>query len=164
MLVSILEYDFILSVLSSKNNGADGLLTTEDLAGLPKNSSNQAKMALFMVIYQLVTCLGMTLVVTLPLKALCGRERPTRITSVYRYCNMRDREHGKSMPSGDAAAAAFLMGIYLYLFGTVWPLLICLPLVSLGRVYVHCHWIGDTIVGGAMGVWICYYCYSPVFF
>ena len=77
---------------------------------------------------------------------------------------MRDREHGKSMPSGDSCAAAFLMGVYLWFYGNVLPLILVLPMVCMGRVYVHCHWFGDTIVGSIMGLWICYYFYTPEWF
>lgn len=110
----------------------------------------------FALLYTLITALAMTFVLVVPLKALGGRERPTRIPTVHRYCNMRILERGKSMPSGDAAAAAFLMGLYLFLYGNPWPLLIVVPLVSLGRVYVHCHWIGDTVVGASIGI-LCSY-------
>ena len=64
---------------------------------------------------------------------------------------MRDLEHGKSMPSGDAAAAAYFCGMYFYLFDFPW-LLPCIVLCSLGRVYVHCHWFGDTVIGCLFGM------------
>ena len=48
---------------------------------------------------------------------------------------MRDLEHGKSMPSGDAAACAFFCGIYWYIFNCYWVLPIFLPMVCIGRVY-----------------------------
>ena len=64
---------------------------------------------------------------------------------------MRIKEKGKSMPSGDAAAATVCTGLYFYVFQFPWYMLICVPLASLGRVYVHCHWIGDTIVGFVIG-------------
>ena len=86
----------------------------------------------------------------LPLKALIGRERPTRITHVFRFCNMRDKEHGKAMPSGDSAAGAYFLALYALVF-SAWPLIFFIPLVCLGRVYVHCHWIVDTVVGAILG-------------
>jgi membrane-associated phospholipid phosphatase len=104
------------------------------------------------------------LLLVLPLKALSGRERPTKVEQVERICDMRSKEKGKSMPSGDAAAAALITGIYLFCFGTALPLLIVLPLVCLGRVYVHCHWFGDTILGSMMGITFAYLTWSPQFF
>ena len=100
----------------------------------------------------------------LPLKALFKRERPTRIRKVRRLCNMRDLEHGKSMPSGDAAACAFFCGIYWHIFEIHWLLLIALPLTSLGRVFTHCHWIGDTVAGSILGLVFVYFSYAPVYF
>ena len=101
----------------------------------------------------------LTLVIVLPLKMIFDRERPTRILNVYRICNMRDLEHGKSMPSGDAAAAAFFCGTYSFLFNFHWLSIIIVPLVCLGRVYVHCHWIGDTIIGSIIGFLFSFFCY-----
>jgi membrane-associated phospholipid phosphatase len=95
----------------------------------------------------------------LVLKMLFDRERPTRILNVYRICNMRDLEHGKSMPSGDAAAAAYFCGTYIYLYGFYYFSIIIVPLVMLGRVYVHCHWFGDTIIGAFIGHFFAMICY-----
>ena len=70
---------------------------------------------------------------------------------------MRDHEGHKAMPSGDANAAAFFCGIYLYIFGFPWCVIILVPLTCLGRVYVFCHWFGDVIVGsiiGSIGVYL----------
>ena len=70
-----------------------------------------------MFIYVLISLTILIVFLVLPLKALVGRERPTRITSVFRLCNMRDLEHGKAMPSGDAAAGAYFLGIYMLMLG-----------------------------------------------
>ena len=113
-----------------------------------------------MVLYVTIALLVLVLILILPLKALFGRERPTRITSVFRFCNMRDLEHGKAMPSGDAAAAAFFCGVYMVVFNHPWLLYLCLPLVALGRVYVHCHWIGDTVIGSILGLLVVQYFFS----
>ena len=110
------------------------------------------RLGVFSAVYMTCTILTQTLIVILPLKALLGRDRPQRIKSVRRICNMRDIEHGKSMPSGDAAACAFFCASYWYLFGFTWFGLICVPFCALGRVYTHCHWIGDTIVGAMIGI------------
>ena len=45
------------------------------------------------------------------------------------------------------------MMIWLYLiFGTPYPLLVILPLTMCGRVYVFCHWFGDTLFGAIIGI------------
>ena len=43
-------------------------------------------------------------------------------------------------------------------------MLVVVPLVCLGRVYVHCHWIGDTIVGSSIGMFFGYIFWSKAFF
>jgi len=65
---------------------------------------------------------------------------------------MRKKEHGKSMPSGDSASCAFMMTWILILFNQKWGLIFVLPMTMAGRVYVHCHWICDTIVGSIIGI------------
>ena len=122
---------------------------------------NKAKLVAIAEIYALVTCLGIVVITVSLLKWAIGRERPTVVQGVKRLCNMREREHGMSMPSGDSAAAAFLMGMYLWFFGTFWPLIIVLPLVMMARVYVFCHWFGDTIIGAAGGLMICHFFWTP---
>ena len=71
---------------------------------------------------------------------------------------MRAIEHHKSMPSGDTMCAGFFVGIYVILFKASPIVWICVPLVGLGRVYQHCHWIGDTIFGGIIGA-LCAYAF-----
>lgn len=157
----------VLDQFKSTNDGKDGKLTAKELQSpeLDMNATGPlAKLVLFVITYTLISALAMTFALVVPLKAIGGRERPIRIPTVNRLCNMRMLEHGKSMPSGDAAAATLLMSTYLFLFGNPWPLLIVVPLVSLGRVYVHCHWIGDTIVGTMLGLACAYLFWSKDFF
>ena len=70
---------------------------------------------------------------------------------MYRLVNMRGLEDGTySMPSGDSAAAAVFCCLIAHELR--FPLVyVILPLVMMGRVYYHCHWFGDTIVGIMIG-------------
>lgn len=67
------------------------------------------------------------------------------------------------MPSGDAYVAAIFSSIYCYIFGLPWVPFVFVPLVALGRVYVHCHWLGDVLVGSVMGVVHGYLVYGVYF-
>lgn len=60
----------------------------------------------FMFIYCHIFGLSMVLLGTERMKKFFKRERPTRILTVRRMCNMRKREKGMSMPSGDSASCA----------------------------------------------------------
>ena len=65
--------------------------------------------------------------------------------------NMRAVEEGTfSMPSGDSSAAAVFCCIVAYELDMPWIYLV-LPLVMMGRVYYHCHWVGDTVAGILVG-------------
>ena len=65
--------------------------------------------------------------------------------------NLRIAEEGTfSMPSGDSAAAALFCYLYFNVVG-LHATYVILPLVMLGRVYYHCHWLGDTIMGAIVG-------------
>ena len=78
---------------------------------------------------------------------------------------MRDREHrGRyhSMPSGDAAAGAFICIQLAYLFNCP-MVLVAIPLTCLGRVYVQCHWFGDTLAGTVIGCVSGYLAYNVYF-
>jgi len=54
------------------------------------------------------------------------------------------------MPSGDAAAAALFCFLFCSMLNMP-AVYLLLPLVMLGRVYYHCHWLGDTFIGVAVG-------------
>ena len=42
--------------------------------------------------------------------------------------------------------------------------MVIVPFVALSRIYYQCHWVGDTIIGGIIGVFIAYlgYLYFPI--
>ena len=72
--------------------------------------------------------------------------------------DLRSKETNCSMPSGDAAQAALFAFFivyhfpYLYLsLGSASFLIKFIVLVSIGRVFHHCHYFGDTIVGAFIG-------------
>ena len=103
--------------------------------------------------YGMVGLVIFVLGVILPVKYMTHRTRPTRIITVKRHINMRIKEGNQpAHPSGDAAVAAFFFGLYFYVFDFPYLLYIFLPLVSLGRVWMMCHWFGDVIVGAICGV------------
>ena len=53
------------------------------------------------------------------------------------------------------------MAIYLWLYGNPWPFIIVMPFVMAGRVYVYCHWFGDTIAGAILGLTASYAVLGP---
>jgi len=122
------------------------------------------KLIVALNIYMIIGLTAIVVIIVLPLKAIFGRERPTRIKSVKRICNMRDREKEKSMPSGDSVAAAYYVTMYFYLFDASPWIFVGIPLVAMGRVYAHCHWFGDTIVGGVLSVIIAHFLFSAPYF
>ena len=61
---------------------------------LDKTDLNPKKLSLFLFLYTIIVFLFLIVGLVLPLKALIKRERPERITTVFRYINMRDLEHG----------------------------------------------------------------------
>lgn len=124
--------------------------------------------AVSMLFYAL--CLLVMVLSTQGLKYTIRRERPAdRGEETPRCVNMRMLEHGTfSMPSGDACAATVFCVCIAYEFELFWIYAI-LPLVCIGRVYYHCHWLGDTLVGlfighiwGALGV-MCFPHMVPLF-
>ena len=85
------------------------------------------------------------------MKYTIKRPRPDIPENTPRLIDLRVHEAGSwSMPSGDSAAAAAFCFIYASFMGLPWIYLI-LPLVMCGRVYFHCHYIFDTIVGAMVG-------------
>eukprot|EP01084_Bolivina_argentea_P276267 471374_1 len=61
-----------------------------------------------------------------------------------------------SMPSGDTLQASIFGVIVTYHLGFPLWLYIFVPWAAFGRVYWGNHWIGDTVVGGAIGIIVSY--------
>ena len=99
---------------------------------------------------------GITLLVmvscTQALKYIIRRERPTNKDDLWRLVDMRSVENGTfSMPSGDSAAGAVFCTLIAFEMDCPW-IFVVLPLVMAGRIYYHCHWLGDTLAGASIGL------------
>ena len=93
------------------------------------------------------------------MKKTLRRRRP-QVLGIKRYFQLSKKESGTwSMPSGDTAQAALWAGLIQMVFQTNYSLMV-IPLVALGRIYFHCHYIGDTIVGASVGYAWAYLGYS----
>ena len=81
-----------------------------------------------------------------------------------RWLNLRGREGNKSMPSADTAqsalCAAFISlnypAFYAFMGGMGFTLKLIIA-VAIGRVYYHCHFVGDCIVGSIVGTVVAYF-------
>ena len=109
--------------------------------------------------------------VTGPMKAILKRPRPDnpkessdpKIQATARFFNLRGHEYNKSMPSGDtsqsAAFAAYLClympGLFTVLGGNMFRLRL-VAAVAAARIFFHCHYIGDTLVGAMVGTLVTY--------
>ena len=103
---------------------------------------------------------GMTaLVWVVILKKFWRRPRPRPPSGVRRLYNLRGKEIDCSWPSGDTAQAAVLSAYLTVNMPFVVERIPCghltlalfVALVALGRVYYHCHFIGDTLGGAFLG-------------
>ncbi len=88
-------------------------------------------------------------------KRMVGRHRPRHFAA--RRYNVRMLINNPAMPSGDSAQAAVWACVLSRLFGT--PVFLALiPSTMFARVFYGAHWIGDTIVGAAIGCFVEHLC------
>ena len=127
---------------------------TPDFKGANLNSpSIRFKIAAIINLHMILGITLFTILIVLPYKYITNRRRPTRLPAVKRYLNMRIREGNQpAHPSGDSANAAYFFGMYFLIFDFPYFLYFLLPLVCLGRVWMFCHWFGDTVVGAFCGL------------
>jgi membrane-associated phospholipid phosphatase len=96
----------------------------------------------------------LVLLTTTLLKRLTGRHRPELYTprqDLLHY-NFRSKETNLSMPSGDSAqAAAFWTFVNTQLGLPLGLAVVMTGCTMYARVYFMCHFIGDTLVGAAIG-------------
>jgi membrane-associated phospholipid phosphatase len=87
------------------------------------------------------------------LKSTIRRKRPDAVRVPGRKIeSLRAHEkNSHAMPSGDTGFGAFFLTITALVFAQHY-LLALIPFVALARIYFHCHWVFDTVVGGFIGV------------
>ena len=66
-------------------------------------------------------------------------------------------EHNFSMQSGDTAQAANFNLMMFYHAGDPFYLYLWIP-IAFTRVYFQLHWIGDCLIGAAIGLSVAYGC------
>ncbi|MCA8915455.1 MAG: phosphatase PAP2 family protein [Planctomycetes bacterium] len=100
-----------------------------------------------------------TLAITSPMKHWIGRPRPEPLEAP-RAFKIRGLVNNPSFPSGDSAQAGAITTLLILLGPLAWPVslsfLPLIPLCMFARVYYGAHWIGDTIVGVAIGAGVAF--------
>ncbi len=96
-------------------------------------------------------------------KTIIGRNRPSLEVKKH-FSYVRNKETGKSMPSGDSLQAAnFAIMIILNLECNLKYLtLLLIPGVMCGRVYYNCHYWFDCIIGVILGIIISFGVYFAI--
>ena len=93
------------------------------------------------------------------LKKFWRRPRPRPPTGIKRLFNLRGKEIDCSWPSGDTTQASVFSAylavnmpfVVARIPGGHLTLALFVALCALGRVYYHCHFIGDTLGGAFLG-------------
>ena len=95
--------------------------------------------------------------VTVIMKKIIGRERPTLLVKRYFY-KVRTNETMNSMPSGDSLQATnFCMMFILYFENKIkFFSILFIPMSMFGRVFYCCHYWFDCFVGAFLGLVISY--------
>jgi len=112
---------------------------------------DRLKFGLFISIFVYFGTLLIMISITQAMKFTLKRTRPNEHIYPIRFRNYFNFETGTpSMPSGDSAAASIFCFYWTVLFNLPLSYLI-LPFVMFARVYYYFHYIGDTLVGIAIG-------------
>jgi len=133
----------------------------------PKNEDQMQ-----LLINYLLHVIVLVLVTTIT-KRLGARPRPDDPTCCdknarnARYINLRHHETNCSMPSGDTAQSAifvtflsfYLPAFWQFLGGTKFSIkwVMC---IAFARIFYHCHYVGDTIIGAALGASVAFVLHS----
>lgn len=106
-------------------------------------------------VFPICAC-GLTQIINQSLKIFFGRRRPGIITGKPRLYPIYEHvQKGftvfESFPSGDSAqAGSFSAALIVYTGNPAWVVVALLAMF--GRVYYWCHFVGDTLVGGSVGL------------
>ncbi len=101
------------------------------------------------------------LILTLLIKKVTARPRPTPKKEAKRLYDLRKYEKNCSMPSGDSLQSANFAIILLFYFNSFLGFFI-LPFVMFARIYYFCHYLFDTVVGSVMGILFSYLIYITI--
>lgn len=117
----------------------------------------------FSIVLKSLAHVLITLIISTIMKIFFARERPCVDTSLSksRFVDLRKNESNCSMPSGDSMQSANFAIIILFYFRSYTGFLL-IPFVMMGRIYYHCHYILDTIVGSIIGLVISYGTYVVI--
>jgi len=109
--------------------------------------------------YILLQLIGV--IITLSLKKFFRRPRPVldKFSQIIgnKMQSLRKREKNNSMPSGDSMQVALFASFCFLNFGE-WYWFLIVPITMYGRVHFLCHFISDTIVGAAIGIFVAFTC------
>ncbi|KAK8803799.1 hypothetical protein WA158_001493 [Blastocystis sp. Blastoise] len=98
----------------------------------------------------------LTVALTEILKYVFRRDRPHVDAVNNKLIHMRQYLNNPAFPSGDSAQAAVFSGVFLYHTHNLLFLLLPLP-TMFSRVYYGAHWVGDTLAGDFIGLFISIY-------
>ncbi|CDW87079.1 pap2 family protein [Stylonychia lemnae] len=108
----------------------------------------------------MVIAVLLTLLCTQTIKKIVKRKRPQKF-EIKRLFDLITMEEGTlSMPSGDTAQCTLWCGLMYFTYGgsVLFTMLLFLPvLVGFSRVFYQCHYFGDVILGGFVGLIMAYF-------